>query len=267
MDSHERECIQPQQKTCANTRKKCAKVLDAFTPLAFAIAPVHSTFIRQIDVVSCHPACLLRLCCALSRRVVNGILQVPYDRLWLPCEMVQVTLYYNRSKLVSTPGTPTMHWEVAWMYTKRNSANLNDTCFFCDGTPHIMCHECEVLHCTFHATILCQWEISIGLCQFKAANLAAAAATFVIVVAVGDATDNARPGVWICCMWYAMFPQYPQNADGPLRNHQEFCTKLQEELKTNSFGMCTMNPSEASKPSPTYTRANLIFKCVFCNYL
>ena len=38
---------------------------------------LHSTFIRQIDGVNCHPACSLTLHCALSRRVVKGILQVP----------------------------------------------------------------------------------------------------------------------------------------------------------------------------------------------
>ena len=56
----EREGIQPQQQ------KKWAKILSAFGAPAFAIAPLHSTFIRQIDGVSCHPACLLTLNCALS---------------------------------------------------------------------------------------------------------------------------------------------------------------------------------------------------------
>ena len=37
-------------------------------------------------------------------------------------EMAQVTLHYNRSKLTSTPGTPTMHWDVAGIYTEPNFA-------------------------------------------------------------------------------------------------------------------------------------------------
>ena len=82
----EREGIQPKQ------RKKCANFLDAFGALAFALAPLHSTFIRQIDGVGCYLACLLTLHCALSRRVVKGILQVPHDRLWLLREMAQATL-------------------------------------------------------------------------------------------------------------------------------------------------------------------------------
>ena len=42
-----REGIQPQQ------RKKWAKILDAFGALAFAIAPLHSTFMQHIDGVGC----------------------------------------------------------------------------------------------------------------------------------------------------------------------------------------------------------------------
>ena len=53
-------------------RRKWATFLSAFGSLAFAIAPLYSTFIRQDDFVSCHPACLLMLHCALSRRVVKG---------------------------------------------------------------------------------------------------------------------------------------------------------------------------------------------------
>ena len=108
----EREGIQPQQ------RKKWAKISDAFGALACAIAPVHSTFIGQIDCVSCHPACLLTLHCALSRRVVKGILQVPHDRLWLLREMVEGTLYMSRCKSASTLRNPGLHWEVDWMYTE-----------------------------------------------------------------------------------------------------------------------------------------------------
>ena len=68
-----REGVEPRH------RKKWSKILDAFGPLAFAIAPLHSTFIQQLDGVNCHPACLLTLHCALSWRVVKDILQVPQD--------------------------------------------------------------------------------------------------------------------------------------------------------------------------------------------
>ena len=152
----EREGEEPQQ------RKKWSKVLDAFGALAFAIAPLHSTFIQHIDRVICHLVCLLTLHCALSRRVVKGILQVPQDRLWLLREMAEATLYLSRSKSASTPRTPAVHREVARMYPGPKFVDLFDTCFSCDGTPHIACHECKVLHCALHASILCQSEICGG---------------------------------------------------------------------------------------------------------
>ena len=186
----EREGVEPQQ------RKRWSKIFDAFSALAFAIAPLHSTFIQQLDAVSCHPDCLLTLHCALSRRVVKGILQVPQDRLWLLREMVEATLYFSRSKLASTPRTPTVHWEVARMYPQPKSVDPVDTCFSCDGTPHMACHECKVLHCALHASILCQSEICVGLRQFWTANLAAVAvACAVASVVVAAAAFDTHPGV------------------------------------------------------------------------
>ena len=39
------------------------------------------------------------------------------------------------------------------------------------------------------------------------------------------------------------------------------------DLEKNIFGMCTMNSTEASKPTGEDTKADFIFKPVFCNYL
>ena len=181
----EREGVEPHQ------RNKWSKILDAFGALAFAIAPVHSTFIQQIDGVSCHPACLLTLHCALSRRVVTGILRVPQDQLWLLREMAEATLYFSRSKSASTR-TPAVHWEVARMYPQPKSVDPVDTCFSCDGTPHMACHECKVLHCALHASILCQSEICVGLRQFWTANPAAVAVASAFLVA---AAVDTRPSV------------------------------------------------------------------------
>ena len=64
----------------ANTKelqKNWDKFLGEFGSVAFSIAPLYSTFLRQEDGVSCHPACLLMLHCLLSRRVVNGSMQLP----------------------------------------------------------------------------------------------------------------------------------------------------------------------------------------------
>ena len=49
------------------------------------------------------------------------------------------------------------------MYPEPKSVDLVDTCLYCDGTPHIVCHECKVLHCALNASILCQSEICVGL--------------------------------------------------------------------------------------------------------
>ena len=98
--------------------------MDAFGALAFAIAPWYSTFIRQDGGVSCHPACLLMLHCALSRRVVNGELQVPQDRLCPLRKMAQAILYYGCFKL-------------SHMYTKPKFANPLTHAFFAMARPNI----------------------------------------------------------------------------------------------------------------------------------
>ena len=114
-----------------------------------------------------------------------------------------------------------MHWEVSRLYPTPKSADPPDTCFFCDRTPAIACEECKVLHCTFHTTVLCQSEICVGLRQFRAAPVAAAVAVvaFAAVTAANathatptnaNATDDTRPGVWICRKWYALPPQSPK---------------------------------------------------------
>ena len=169
------------------------------------------------------------------------------------------------------------------MYPQPKSVDPVDTCFSCDGTPHMACHECKVLHCALHASILCQSEICVGLHQFWTANLAVVAVASVVaspvvaaaaaytrlgVPTVVDASAfNTCRGVLICCKLYAVPPQYPQNADGQLRNDQAFCTELQGEWETALYGMCTNNATVRGKPRHAGTKADLIFKRVLCNYL
>ena len=73
----EQEGIRPRQQ------KKWDMFLGEFGGVALAIDPLYSTFLHQKDDVSSHPACFLMLHCLLSRRVVNGSMQLPQDRLWL----------------------------------------------------------------------------------------------------------------------------------------------------------------------------------------
>ena len=88
------------------------------------------------------------------------------------------------------------------MYPEPKFVDPVDTCFSCDGTPHTACHECKVLHCALHASILCQSEICVGLRQSWTANLAAVAVAFAIASAVvAAAAVDTRCGVWIRRKW------------------------------------------------------------------
>ena len=104
------------------------------------------------------------------------------------------------------------------MYPEPKSVDPVDICFSCDGTPHIASHECKVLHCALHASILCQSEISVGLRQLWTANLAVVAVAYAVVVGpavhtrpsvpavVAASAVNTHRGVWICRKWYAVPP-------------------------------------------------------------
>ena len=71
--------------------------------------------------------------------------------------------------------------------------------------------------------------------------------------------------VWVRHKWYLVPHTHTQNADGQLKNDQEFCTKLQADLKMNIFGMCTTNFTEGGKPKYEDSKAHSIFKRVYCN--
>ena len=167
------------------------------------------------------------------------------------------------------------------MYPESKSVDPVDTCFSCDGTPHMACHECKVLHCALHASILCQSEICVGLRQFWTANLAAVVVASSIVAASTVDTRHGVPTVVapllltpvLVCGSVASGMQCLLNIPKmrmvtlTLQIDQENCFKLQGELKTALFGMCTPNRTVATKPRHADTKADLIFKCVFCNYL
>ena len=105
------------------------RFLGEFGSVAFVIAPLYSTFLRQEDGVSCHPACLLMLHCLLSRRVVNGTIQLPHDRLWLLCEIAEVALHYGDSAHAS-PIETTASWALARMYARPYCSPSGSSCFF-----------------------------------------------------------------------------------------------------------------------------------------
>ena len=133
----------------ARPQKRWDKFLGEFGSVAFAIAPLYSTFLHQDDFVSCHPACLLMLHCLLSRRVVNGSIQLPQDRLWLLREIAQAALHYRNSPH-APPIETTPSWALARMYATPYCSPSRSSCFFCDDTAHITCPECAVYQCALH---------------------------------------------------------------------------------------------------------------------
>ena len=78
----------------------------------FCHCPLYSTFIRQDEYV-CRPlACLLMLLFFVSRRVVNGTMRLPQDRLWLLREVAQAPLHYH-GFAYAFPLHTTPSWAVA----------------------------------------------------------------------------------------------------------------------------------------------------------
>ena len=75
--------IAKQKGTQPRQLKKWDTFLAECGTVAFAIAPLYSTFPHQKDYVSCPPAYLLMLPCILSMRVVKGTMDFPQDRSWL----------------------------------------------------------------------------------------------------------------------------------------------------------------------------------------
>ena len=69
-------------------------------------------------------------------------------------------------------------------------------------------------------------------------------------------------GTGMCCLLNT-----PKNADGQLENDQAFCRQLHLEKKEDLFERCKLNPTPRGKPHKRDTKADLIFKRVFCNYL
>ena len=107
----EQEGIEPRPQ------KRWDRFLGEFGSVAFAIVPLYSTFLHQEGGVSYHPACLLMLHCLLSRRVVNGSIQLPQDRLWLLREIAQEALHY-RDSVHASPIQTTPSWALARMYAR-----------------------------------------------------------------------------------------------------------------------------------------------------
>ena len=135
----EQEGIEPRP------RKKWDRFLDGSGITAFAIALLYSTFLRQRDGVSYHPAYLLMPHCPLFRRAVNGNMQLPQDRLWLLREIAEAALHFRNSAYAS-PNQTTLSWALARMDAGPHCPPNRSSCFFlfCHDTIHMACPACGV---------------------------------------------------------------------------------------------------------------------------
>ena len=126
-------------------QKKWDSFLGEFGNVAFALAPIHSTFLRQEDGVSCHLACLLMLHCLLSKRVVNGSMQLSQDTLCLLRDIAEVALHYHNFAQTFPIQTITS-WALAQMYARPYCPPSRSSCLFFFGhdKAHITWHECGV---------------------------------------------------------------------------------------------------------------------------
>ena len=118
----EQEDIEPRPQ------KRWDRFLGEFGSVAFAIAPLYSTLLRQEDGVSCHPAYLLMLHYLLSTHVVNGSIQLPQDKLWLLREIAKAALHYRDSAHAS-PIESTPIWAFARMYARPYGSPTRSLCF------------------------------------------------------------------------------------------------------------------------------------------
>ena len=121
--------IAEQEGIVPTPQKKWDKFLGHFGSVAFAIAPLYSTFLHQKEGVSCHPARLPMLHCLLSRRIVNGNVHLLQDRLSLLRKIAQAALHYRNSAHTS-PMQTTPGWALARLYARPYCPHSRSSCFF-----------------------------------------------------------------------------------------------------------------------------------------
>ena len=264
--------IAEQEGIKARALKRWDKFLGEFGSVAFAIASLYSTFLHQDDGASCHPACLMMLHCLLSRRVVNGSIQLPQDRLWLLREIAQAALHY-RSSPPAPPIETTPSWALARMYATPYCSPSRSSCFFCDDTAHITCPECGVYQCALHASGFCSTEICVALRKWNV-QFTATLACIVLAFALGDrlvvdkspSVDEVRPKVVIRGEEFFVPEHYPKDASGRLEYDKNLIKELEEQTTGVIRNMCKHNPPSAQ---PTYKdkKSDLISKRVFCDFI
>ena len=256
----------------ARPQKRWHKFLGEFGSIDFAIAPLYSTFLHHEHGVSCHPARLVMLHCLLSRRLVNGSIQLPQDTLWFLREIAQAALHYRDSPH-APPIETTPSWALARMYATPLCSPSRSSSFFFDDTTHITFPERGVYQCALHSSGFCPSEICVALRNWRV-QFTASLACIVLAFALGDRfvvdkpppVDEVRPKVVIRGKEFVVPKDYPKHGSGKLEYDKNLIKKLDTKTTGVLRNMCKHNPPCAQ---PTYKdkKADLIYRRVFCNFI
>ena len=79
--------------------------------------------------------------------------------------------------------------------------------------------------------------------------------------------EDTRPKVLIRGEWCKLLDGYPRDASGQLERDQLFINDLAKQLVAELPASCQLHPNLGAKPKPSDTKADLIYKHAFCNYL
>ena len=79
--------------------------------------------------------------------------------------------------------------------------------------------------------------------------------------------EDIRPKVLIRAQWRKVLDGYPRDASGKLEPDQLFINEQAKQLVVELRAACQLNTNLGAKPKSNNTKANLIYKCAFCNYL
>ena len=79
--------------------------------------------------------------------------------------------------------------------------------------------------------------------------------------------EDTRPKVLIRGKWRNVPDGYPTNAFGQLERDQLFVNDLAKQLVVELHAACQLNTNRGAKPKSSDTKADLIYKRAFSNYL
>ena len=79
--------------------------------------------------------------------------------------------------------------------------------------------------------------------------------------------EDTRLKVLICGEWRKVPDGYPRDASRQLERDQLFLNEPAKQLAAELRATCKLNTKRSAKPKFGDTKANLIYKRAFCNYL